>query len=322
MATGILGLLLGSSEDSGLPEKSRTDRFKQPPRSTRQIAEFALRCGGLTAFLRTDIVGTTRRACVIAKSPRMSQTNPAEGSSGESPPFAPVPPNAVAKSKARRKRLPLLVGVLVCIGGAAGYFSWRSVRDQRQVEQVRAKLADSGIQVLFSYAQPDESGFALFRSMEPTKIVLVRAGSRRLTDADLKELVGINQDLKLMLSYSEVTDNGIESLAGKSNVRWLDLGRTRITDAGVKYLRGMNLESLDLSGTHITDTALATLGELDMPRLKELIIEGTGVTDAGLTHLEHFKTLEFVVLGQTKVTASGLRHLRDQIPGIEFPGGI
>jgi hypothetical protein len=252
----------------------------------------------------------------------MSETNPGEGPSGELPPPAPVPPGTAAKTKAQRKRLPLLVFILLCFAVAAGYLFWRSERDTRQVESVRAKLAASGVDVLDSYDQPDESAFVLFRSIEPTKIVLVKGGARRLTDVDLKELAGINRDLKLMLSNSEVTDDGIESLEGKSNVRWLDLGRTRITDAGIKHLRGMNLESLDLSGTHITDTALATLGEFDMPRLKELIIAGTGVTDAGLSHLAHFKTLEFVVLSQTKVTRSGLRHLRHEIPGIEFPGGI
>ena len=49
----------------------------------------------------------------------------------------------------------------------------------------------------------------------------------------------------------------------------------------MKYLRGMNLESLDLSGTKVTDAGLATLGECDFPRLKNLGLERTSVSDAG-----------------------------------------
>ena len=73
-----------------------------------------------------------------------------------------------------------------------------------------------------------------------------------------------------MLSSCPITDQGLSKLEGKSNVRCLVLTKTGITDEGIKYLRGMNLQTLDLSSTKITDKGLAALGELEFPRLKKM----------------------------------------------------
>ncbi len=82
----------------------------------------------------------------------------------------------------------------------------------------------------------------------------------------------------------------------------------------MKHLRGMNLQSLDLSSTKITDEGLATLGECDFPRLKEIALEHTSITDAGLMHLANFKNLEWVSTAGTKVTKDGIRHLKAKLP--------
>jgi hypothetical protein len=76
----------------------------------------------------------------------------------------------------------------------------------------------------------------------------------------------------------------------------------------------MNLQTLDLSSTKITDEGLATLGELEFPRLKEIALERTNVTNDGLMHLANFKNLEWISIAGTKVTKEGIRHLKAKLP--------
>jgi internalin A len=97
-------------------------------------------------------------------------------------------------------------------------------------------------------------------------------------------------------------------------VRFLTLDRTAVTDEGIKHLRGMNLQSLDLSSTRITDAGLTELGQFDFPRLKTIALENTKVTNTGLLKLANFKALEWVSVTGTKVTRDGIRHFKAKLP--------
>jgi Leucine-rich repeat (LRR) protein len=99
--------------------------------------------------------------------------------------------------------------------------------------------------------------------------------------------------------------------------------------------------SLNLRSEGVSNTTLATLGVMALPHLRELFIEETQVTDAGLEHLnvlgelrglslqdskvtdavlEHVKeltSLEFLVLSGTQVTGAGLEHVKE-LTSLEF----
>jgi hypothetical protein len=45
------------------------------------------------------------------------------------------------------------------------------------------------------------------------------------------------------------------------------------------------------------------------------------VTDEGISHLAHFKSLEFLSIAGTKVTKAGIKHLQAKIPECTILGG-
>jgi internalin A len=81
-----------------------------------------------------------------------------------------------------------------------------------------------------------------------------------------------------------------------------------ITDEGLKNLRGATIQSLDLSGSKITDSGLVYIGQLH--QLQWLYINDTAITDAGIEHLKNLTQLRTVFLNDDKITDAGLRHLK------------
>jgi hypothetical protein len=76
-------------------------------------------------------------------------------------------------------------------------------------------------------------------------------------------------------------------------------------------------DSLLLQANHFTDEGLARLGGKD--RLKRLYI-GIGygrITDAGLSHLRGFKSLELLDAQNSEVTARGLAPLVKDLPKLK-----
>jgi Leucine-rich repeat (LRR) protein len=86
-----------------------------------------------------------------------------------------------------------------------------------------------------------------------------------------------------MLDHTEVTKEGLEAIA-RLPLNWLSLSRCHIDDSAVTILCKMRtLESLDISGTSITDVGMNKLSLL--PRLQGLDIRDTKVSRQGVAHL-------------------------------------
>ena len=186
-------------------------------------------------------------------------------------------------------------------------------RSETNTQAVRAVLTADGIAVIDTNSEPDDTP-SPFQGMDENENGACPIEQQRITDTEIAKIAAISQDLNLVLSSCPITDQGLSKLEGKSNVRCLVLTKTGITDEGIKYLRGMNLQTLDLSSTKITDKGLAALGELEFPRLKEIALERTHVTNDGLLHLANFKNLEWISIAGTKVTKEGIRHLKAKLP--------
>lgn len=98
-----------------------------------------------------------------------------------------------------------------------------------------------------------------------------------------------------------------------ANVAHLDLSGTSVTDAALAGIGGMpRLVRLDLHQTGIGDAGVARLTKLE--NLRYLNLYGTGVTDAGLKPLESMKTLDHLYLWQSKVTEPGAKQLQKALP--------
>jgi hypothetical protein len=230
-------------------------------------------------------------------------------------------PPAATGPKPRHKRLATLAGSFLAIIAIASYFYWLMVRDEHTTAQIQKEFKAEGVQVIFSQAEPrEEASLSPFQTMSQTVKVLAPTGN--LTDELMPRIRDINQDLGLVLNNCPITDKGLASLEGKRNLRWLELRQTKITDEGLKHLRGTDLEMLDVSATKIDDAGLANLGELELPHLKTLVLEGLGhVTDDGIVHLAHYGKLEWLLVGGTKVTSHGVRRLKQKLPSVTILGG-
>ena len=86
-------------------------------------------------------------------------------------------------------------------------------------------------------------------------------------DDSVLEHVGCLTKLeRLDLACTKVTDAGLEQLAGLANLYSLKLDHTQVTDAGLESLKGLNLESVGLFDTNVTEEGIKELQDaLAMP---------------------------------------------------------
>ena len=119
----------------------------------------------------------------------------------------------------------------------------------------------------------------------------------KVENTQLAMLTPLDQQLAVLnLARTKVTDDGLKSVEGLSNLRKLHLENTKITDEGLAHLKGLtNLEYLNLYNTQ--------------------------VSDAGLKNLEGLKNLKSLYLWQTKVTPEGVESLKKALPKCEINTG-
>ena len=72
----------------------------------------------------------------------------------------------------------------------------------------------------------------------------------------------------------------------------------------------------DLRNTAITDDQLNDLKEL--PQLQVLILDSTGISDAGLEAIKGCSRLSRIYLRNTRVTAEGIKGLRKTFPSADI----
>lgn len=145
---------------------------------------------------------------------------------------------------------------------------------------------------------------------------------------------------RLALGGTQVTSNGLSSLANTESLVWLDLAGTRVGDEGLAFLRNAKaleqltleatdvtdltvsrlencrqLQELDLSNTAITDTATGTIGTLS--ELRSLWLSRTGITDAGLPALADLEQLQTLDLSETEITPAARTRLIRSLPKLD-----
>ena len=131
-----------------------------------------------------------------------------------------------------------------------------------------------------------------------------------VTDAAVKELVGLKNLQSLNLGLTNVTDEGLKELVGLKNLQSLNIGcLTKVTDAGLKELASLkSLQLLNLHGAGITNAGLKELAGLKS--LQSLDLTGTLITDAGLKELAALKSLQWLNLDFARdVTDVGVKEL-------------
>jgi Leucine-rich repeat (LRR) protein len=103
-------------------------------------------------------------------------------------------------------------------------------------------------------------------------------------DLDLRYLKVLPDLRSLDISFTQVSDLGLECLKNFNNLETLKLG-SKVTDAGLEHLKGLTkLEWLGLGGTQVTDTGMELLKNLT--KLKSLYLDATQVTKEGVKNLK------------------------------------
>lgn len=135
-------------------------------------------------------------------------------------------------------------------------------------------------------------------------------------DNDLQRILELRSLKKLDLSFTYVTDKGIELIPQFKELEELTLDTAEfITDAAINHLRAnKKLRKLVLRGTDITDVALPYIGELRA--LRTLDLSHSMLGDVGIESLVTLTELEELDLGATRITGINL-HLLKLLPKLK-----
>lgn len=141
-------------------------------------------------------------------------------------------------------------------------------------------------------------------------IVEVSLARTWASDSDVERVVEIKKLRRLDLSFTYVTDAGIEHLRQLPELEELTLDTAEaITDAAASYLRAnKNLRKLVLRGTDITDVGMPYL--VALTSLRSLDLSHTMIGDVGLESLPALSELEELNLGGTRITGTNLNFLK------------
>ncbi|MFO1008419.1 MAG: hypothetical protein U0929_20850 [Planctomycetaceae bacterium] len=125
-------------------------------------------------------------------------------------------------------------------------------------------------------------------------------------DQLLKGVAGHPTLRTLVLDDTPITDKGLESVLGLSNLSFIKLSRTRVQWPKLQGLNRPQL-SLWLDGTQIDDTAMRMISQL--PTLGYLNIAKTRVTSAGVVQLVKVPRLSTLVMDDCDVGEEVRVHL-------------
>ena len=159
-------------------------------------------------------------------------------------------------------------------------------------------------------------GNDFFHSVVSVNLVYNDDGPKRIdngqTTGEALQYVGQLSHLKeLLLKEGQANDDNLRYLSGLSHLRRLYMwDAAEVSDLGIQQLAGLrNLEYVHCSNAHLTDVSLAIFGQ--MPKLNGLSLQGNRFSDRGLERLKSLSKLEslWVGTGDTHITDTGLKYV-------------
>jgi hypothetical protein len=129
-----------------------------------------------------------------------------------------------------------------------------------------------------------------------------------LTDAGLAHLRVATGMTHLDLTGTQVTSEGLKHLEPLTRLYQLSLRGTKVSGDGLPHLAPLvDVEILDLASLPLK----GELGRLPaLPRLRELCLHLTGITDDDLVQLKDRRSLWLLNVSETRVRGQGLVHLK------------
>jgi internalin A len=172
-----------------------------------------------------------------------------------------------------------------------------------------AHLVGTNLQALALADTPlTDAGAANFARM--VRISRLDLSRTRLGNVGLKGIYPLPGLEELWLLGTDVDDEGIEQLPGRSSMRTLSVGSTPATDRGLAQLTKFpGIEFLDVSATGITDGGLAHVASLSA--LQNLWVSHTRISDAGLAQLTGLRRLKHLSVTGSAVSSAAVRSFMD-----------
>ena len=144
-------------------------------------------------------------------------------------------------------------------------------------------------------------------------------GCKLIGDAGLEHLRSLTKLERLNLSVTQVSDDGLKTVALFSRLKGLDLDNTGVTEEGLPHLaRLTDLEYLRLADLSITDRAVAQL--IGFKKLKMLVLNGTELTDVGFQELMKLDRLERLSVSNTHVSSEAIEQAKRTRPTLRITG--
>jgi eukaryotic-like serine/threonine-protein kinase len=134
---------------------------------------------------------------------------------------------------------------------------------------------------------------------------------------------GIAGTSNVTLNRTAITDAGLVHLRAFPNLWILTLSETKVSAAGLAHIRDMKFRGLTLDDCKgIDDDACPLLAAL--PALRWLGLEGTSITDAGLTELAGCKWLNSLNVRRCKVSEAAVKQFAASRPNcrVTWDGGV
>jgi hypothetical protein len=171
---------------------------------------------------------------------------------------------------------------------------------------------------------------------------LALSDSPDITDEGLKSLKLPRLGIVELMNVPQVTDQGIANLAGCTSLKHLRFVSRKVSGTGFGDWAGkVPVETLDLSNEAIDAQGAAGIARLDslkslrcvncprvddafierlapLKNLEQLVLAGSGVTDASIPHLERMKSLKTLGVNNAKLTPEGLAKLKTLLPNTQF----
>jgi mono/diheme cytochrome c family protein len=160
-------------------------------------------------------------------------------------------------------------------------------RQERQAEEARQDLAKrrAALEASLAEVPPAQRAWLTFTSQSSADLELVVATSPEAFDDEQLAALGtlLRACVRITLANTRITDDGLAALSLPA-VRELNLRGTQVTNRGVQALAGAsNLELLNLYGTAVDDGLVDTLPPL--PALRRLFLGETPVSHEALAQL-------------------------------------
>jgi hypothetical protein len=157
-----------------------------------------------------------------------------------------------------------VVGLLVCSGGL--FLGWKMFTSKEPLEDPEVAIA--ALKAKGAVIERDEK-------LPDKPVVTVTMVGDQFNDSDVKHVRAFTQLRKLQLAHAPIHNHAMLHLKDLKELRYLDLSYTNVTDSGMEELAGLtNLEELFLvSMGALTDGGLSHLK--GCTKLRKLHLENT-----------------------------------------------